>query len=334
MSFSGCRPWPMPPAPSSGTKTGPAAASAPRVTSLTRNRSPRLHVPESPSASSVFDLARLASCGLVARIDYHDSLGSTSDRALELAAQGAAPLPLLVLAQRQTAGRGRGANRWWAAEGALTFSLIVEAPPDRLPPDRWPQVALAAGLAVCEALHAVLPAATLQVKWPNDVYLAGRKLCGILSESVPGWRDRLVVGIGINVNNSLCVGWAVPTAGSEGSGDRRQGTGVRGQESKLTAVATALIDHDGLPRDLTDVLLAVLDRFDHRFSQLLAASFEPLAGDYRCRCFLTGKTVTIEQPGGYSLVGLCRGIDDRGRLRLWTENGEHAVASGTVLRWE
>src|SRR5262245_398009 len=98
------------------------------------------------------DLSRLAAANLVAQIDFHESLGSTSDRALALAAEGAANLPLLVLAQRQTAGRGRGPNRWWAADGALTFSLVLEAPPERLPPDCWPQVALVAGLTICETL--------------------------------------------------------------------------------------------------------------------------------------------------------------------------------------
>src|SRR5438093_8998371 len=100
----------------------------------------------------MFDLGRIESCGLVARIDYHESIGSTSDRAMELGALDEAELPLLVLAERQTAGRGRGTNRWWSDEGALTFSLVLEASHQRLPPTRWPQVALMAGLAVCEAL--------------------------------------------------------------------------------------------------------------------------------------------------------------------------------------
>src|SRR5688572_17807249 len=110
----------------------------------------------------LFDLARIAAAQLVTRIDYHESIGSTSDRALALAAEGETELPLLVLADEQTAGRGRGANRWWTSPGALTFSLVFEAPPDRLPPQRWPQVALAAGVAVCESLEGVCPSATLQ----------------------------------------------------------------------------------------------------------------------------------------------------------------------------
>jgi len=268
----------------------------------------------------MFDLARVSASGLVAGIDYHESLGSTSDQALALATEGNIALPHLILAQRQTAGRGRGTNRWWTAEGALTFSLVVAAPPERLPPERWPQVALVAGLAVCEALQSLAPAAEFRVKWPNDVFLAGRKVCGILSESVPGWRDRLVVGIGINVNNAL--------------GKRGQGSGEGGQEEELGSIATALVNYDGLPRDLTSVLLAVLDQFDHRWGMFLSGGLTPLVEEYRQRCFLTGKTVTIQQPASQLLAGVCRGIDNRGFLLLRGETGEFTVSSGTVQRWE
>jgi BirA family transcriptional regulator, biotin operon repressor / biotin---[acetyl-CoA-carboxylase] ligase len=273
----------------------------------------------------MFDIARITASKLVARIDYHESLGSTSDRALALAAEGAIELPLLVLTERQTAGRGRGANRWWASEGALTFSLVLEAPAEKLPISRWPQVALVAGLAVCEALESLAPSAALRVKWPNDVYLGSRKVCGILSETVPGWRDRLVVGVGINVNNGE-VSCQLSVVSGEG-GDRGQGTGGAGQ-------AVALVEEDGLVRDLTDVLLAVLDQFDRRWSELIDGGFVPLAAEYRERCYLTGKTVTIEQPGARQVVGACQGIDEAGLLVLRTETGEQRLSSGSVVRWE
>jgi BirA family biotin operon repressor/biotin-[acetyl-CoA-carboxylase] ligase len=265
------------------------------------------------SSASLFmlDVQRLASSGLVARVDYHPSLGSTSDRALELAAEGDIALPLLVVTERQTAGRGRGTNRWWTTEGALTFSLILEAPPTVLPPDRWPQVALVAGLAVCEAMGSLAPQADLRLKWPNDIFLSGRKLGGILSESAPGWGDRLVVGVGINVNNQM--------------------TAAAGEWQPS---AIALIDHDGLARDLTGVLLAVLDHFDRRWNELPGGSFPLLAAAYRQRCFLTGKTITIVKPGGEALIGVCGGIDDFGALRLHTETGCQSLISGTILRWQ
>jgi BirA family transcriptional regulator, biotin operon repressor / biotin---[acetyl-CoA-carboxylase] ligase len=269
----------------------------------------------------VFDLSRIFAAGLVARIDYHDSVGSTSDRALALGAIGETDLPLLVLAGRQTAGRGRGTNRWWTTEGALTFSLVLGAPRDQLPPSRWPQVALIGGLAVCEALESLAPAADLCVKWPNDVYLGGRKIAGILSESIPGWRDRLVVGIGVNVSNRV-----------QGSGDRSQETGDGEQRTGL--IATSLIEQDGVQRNLTDVLLAVLDEFDRRWRELLVGRFDEVARAYRQRCLLTEKTVTIEQPGGRTVVGRCQGIDETGALVVQNEAGVELVFSGTVARWD
>jgi BirA family biotin operon repressor/biotin-[acetyl-CoA-carboxylase] ligase len=151
------------------------------------------------------------------------------------------------------------------------------------------------------------------VKWPNDVYLDGRKVCGILSESVPGWKDRLVIGVGINVNNRVAD---PPT------------------HHPPSFSATSLLEHDGLTRDLTEVLIAVLNEFSRRWQQLTEDSFESLARDYRERCLLTGKTLTIQQPGETTVMGLCRGIDDSGRLILRTDEKELAVVSGSVVSWD
>jgi BirA family transcriptional regulator, biotin operon repressor / biotin---[acetyl-CoA-carboxylase] ligase len=264
----------------------------------------------------VFNLSRILNSALVRHVDHHESIGSTSDQALELAARDGAPLPLLVLTERQTGGRGRGTNRWWSADGALTFSLVLDAA-GALPPEERPRVALVAGLAVCEALAELAPSGTWQVKWPNDVFAGGGKVCGILCESVPGWPERLVVGIGINVNNAC----------------REQRTGDTVQETQVPPLAAALIDLDGLPRDLTDVLLAVLDRLDLRWRDLAGGDFPTVAAEYRRRCFLTGKTLRVTS-GAAQHVGLCRGIDDCGALVLATETGSRTIVAGSVDAWE
>lgn len=257
-----------------------------------------------------FDLPRITASGLVASIDFHELLGSTSDRALELAAQGDSLLPLLVLTELQSGGRGRGTSRWWSAEGALTFSLALETPAVRLSPDQWPQLSLAAGLAVCQTLEEFLPRMQCQVKWPNDVYLQGGKVCGILCESVPGWRDRLVVGIGLNVNNSLT--------------DLPDG---------VPKSARSMCDVTGQNYDRTAILLSVLDNFDERWRQLSAGHFLEIAVQYRQRCFLTGRTLTIAT-GQQTLVGRCLGIDDDGALLLQTESGARRVIAGTIVAWD
>jgi BirA family biotin operon repressor/biotin-[acetyl-CoA-carboxylase] ligase len=257
----------------------------------------------------VFDLKRIEDSGLVGQIDFHESLGSTNDRALEIGARGEVKLPLLVLTERQTAGRGRGSNRWWTTEGALTFSLVLEASVDRLPLRNRSQVALVAGVAVAEALSNYVPPHLLQLKWPNDVFLGGSKLGGILSESIPGWTDRFVVGIGININNRI-------------------------RDSELAATARSLVDHTGVERELTSVLVAVLDEFDRRWTELLDDGFSATARAYRERCFLTEKVVTVAQHDGSQVVGLCRGIDDYGALVLKTSSGERLLISGSVVGWQ
>ena len=189
-----------------------------------------------------------------------------------------------MLAERQTAGRGRGENRWWSYDG-VTFSLLLEAEgcDCRLATGRrslWLRVWRRAARR-----QELVPAAEFKVKWPNDVYLNGRKICGILSESVPGTRDRLVVGIGINVNN-------------RGSGPRSKIQGPKSEADEMRFSAASLIEHDDVCRDLTEVLLRVLDEFDGLWAEILERGFNDAAMAFRERCFLTGKMVRIEQPGG------------------------------------
>ncbi len=255
-----------------------------------------------------FDLARLYETALLARIDYHAELGSTSDQALQLAAQDELKLPLLVLAERQTAGRGRGSNRWWAADGALTFSLLIEPPREQLPPATWPRLSLAAGLAICDALESFAPQALFQVKWPNDVYAEGRKIAGILIESPAQSRGRLIIGIGVNVNNSM-----------------------DGAPEEIRSQAAALCDIERQPHDLTSVLAAILGELDNQLNR--AADMRAISGRWPDRCYLTGRTVQL-QSGTEPITGRCLGIDAAGALVLQTESGRRSIVAGTVVGWE
>ena len=151
-----------------------------------------------------FDLDRIRPRGLCGEVEFHAEIGSTNDRAAELACGGQLACPVLVLAAHQTGGRGRGSNRWWSAPGALTFSLVLDAQHVGLPTERWPQIALAAGAAVGDASSNRFRKRR-RLKWPNDVYLAGKKTGGILVEVPADGRGQLIVGIGVNVNNSLAA---------------------------------------------------------------------------------------------------------------------------------
>src|SRR5687768_5425088 len=135
---------------------------------------------------------RVRSESFVRSVETHDELGSTNDRALVLAGDPDLPRPALVLAVHQTAGRGRGGNVWRSGPGALTFSLVIDRP-WVLSRERMPIRSLDADLAARDAVASLAPRRHVTVKWPNDVYLDGRKLCGILTEVPPGFPDRAVV---------------------------------------------------------------------------------------------------------------------------------------------
>lgn len=238
----------------------------------------------------------------VVQAEVHAELPSTNDRALKLAAS-TARTPRLIAALRQTAGRGRGANRWWGGEGALLFSLILEVPP--VSPEQLPQVSLCVGTAVCEAAARFVPGGDVRLKWPNDVYLNGRKLCGILIETPPAVPQRLVVGIGMNVNNSTS---AAPP--------------------EVSGRAVALCDCRSEPTDLTEVLCAVLGEIEDQLADFLRDR-SLLAARWRQRCLLTGRSVMINN-GQRSVTGTCLGIEDDGALLVETIAGPQRFFGGTI----
>ncbi|MFI4873848.1 MAG: biotin--[acetyl-CoA-carboxylase] ligase, partial [Blastopirellula sp. JB062] len=117
-----------------------------------------------------------------AKIEAFAELPSTSRHTKELVDEIAATLPYVAAAQRQTAGRGRGDNAWHAGDGALTFTAVFDEATLPFPLSRWPQASLITAVAVAEALETFVADHDIYVKWPNDIYCQGRKLCGILLE--------------------------------------------------------------------------------------------------------------------------------------------------------
>jgi BirA family biotin operon repressor/biotin-[acetyl-CoA-carboxylase] ligase len=176
-----------------------------------------------------------------------------------------------------------------------------------LPRERWPAVSLAAALAVIEALRDLMHGRPLGLRWPNDVYAQGRKICGILPEMVGGGNGPvLVLGIGINVNNPVAAG----------------PRGVR-------SIATSMLESVGAAFDLTEVLVRVLRALDRSLDRL-SHSDPSLPNDWNRCCLLTARHVRLDLRGTV-FQGRCRGIDSCGRLLLATPAGVQAFASGSVI---
>ncbi len=254
------------------------------------------------------DFTTILAAGWVQTVDFFDELGSTNDHAIQTA-DDPRPHPRLVICNRQQAGRGRGANRWWASEGALTFSVVIEPLALGLPADRWPTLSVAVGGAICEALAPCVPSSDVRLKWPNDVYADGRKLGGILVEVPQVSPPRLVIGIGINVSNSAQD--APPEV-----------------QSRMTSLAalTASSPTRG------EVLERVLSQLELDLGHLVSDPLS-LARKWRQRCLLAGRTVTLND-GIRTLSGACQGIDDDGALRIYTEFGPQRCFSGSVEAFE
>jgi BirA family transcriptional regulator, biotin operon repressor / biotin---[acetyl-CoA-carboxylase] ligase len=254
----------------------------------------------------VIDLPRLLAESHLNHVEWLEQIDSTNNYALKLATSSTVPVPFLIGADRQSAGRGRGANSWWGAEGSLMFSVGVEMPTLGLTTADWPRFSLITGLAIADTIGSFLPTSQVGLKWPNDVWLEGRKVCGILIEQPDRVPDRLIVGIGINVNNSF---QAAP--------------------EEYRHIAVAMTDAAfGEPFSRTDVLIAFLGRWRSLVEQL-ADGTENLVERWSHACVLSGRPVTVTS-GTSETTGICAGIDDDGCLLLRTAFATERCYAGTV----
>lgn len=251
------------------------------------------------------DLNQIVRSTFVERVAFHHTIDSTNHQAMKLAQTSTIHGPLLVLAESQTHGRGRGANRWWADTGALTFTLLMDA---GIPQRHLPQASLTVGLAVCEAIEEMVEETELKLKWPNDVYCQQRKLCGILIE-LPRTRPQLIaIGIGININNSL-----------------------RRAPEDLQKTAVALCDVSGQAFSLTEVLVKVLNQLQYRL-ECIGRNDEELRVRWREHCLLTNRHVQMDL-GSRRISGRCQGIDDQGALVIETDTGVEACFAGSITQF-
>ena len=256
------------------------------------------------SQIDAIDVQRLLATGKVSRVEYFETLGSTQDHATELARAGGGPLPLVVVAEEQTAGRGRGANRWWTGRGSLAFSLVFDPADWSLASHPLPERSLAVGVAIVDTLGPRLPGRRVGLHWPNDVFVDGRKIAGVLIDVLTD--NHHVVGIGVNVNNAL------DSAPDE----------VRDR-------ATSLRELTGKAFDRTELLVDLLGNLQNAI-RASSASPEDFGRRFSEHCLQVGQELTVDVAGRQT-TGVCLGVAPDGALLLDAPGGFQKFHSGVLL---
>lgn len=260
-------------------------------------------VPATPPPSAELLTARLVRPGGPwARVDVVAATGSTNADLAERARAGA-PHGTVLVTDDQTAGRGRLARTWSAPPGVSVATSVLLRPPASVGQGRWSWLPLMTGVAVAAGVRAVSGLAP-ELKWPNDVLVAGRKLCGLLAEVVrtPSG-PAVVLGWGINVS--------------------------MGADELPVPTATSLL-LEGAVVDKTALVAGVLDQLAPAYALWLDDP-AALRAAYERDCATIGCEVRVELPRDELVVGTAVGVDDTGALRVRTPGGERAFAAGDVV---
>ncbi|MGA7087219.1 MAG: biotin--[acetyl-CoA-carboxylase] ligase [Candidatus Dormiibacterota bacterium] len=247
----------------------------------------------------------LAGSQLAFELRAYALVASTQDLVGE-AARAGAPEGLVVFADEQSAGRGRAGRSWTAPAGsALMFSILLR--PAGSVAD-WASLSLVGGLAVVEGL-ALVGGPKAELKWPNDCLCGGRKLAGVLAESVTGREgdQPVVLGVGCNLK---WEGLEVP--------------------KDLRESATAC-DLEGAPVDRTELAAAVLERMADRYRQWQVGGFAAVREDWLTHATWLGEEVVAEHQSG-RLAGRALTVSEAGELILETPPGPVVIAAGELVR--
>jgi len=245
---------------------------------------------------------------LARRIDFHSSTDSTHRIAEQLARSGA-PDGTAVIADHQTAGRGRQGRSFFSPAGCGIYVSLLLRP--RMPADQLHHHVFAAAIAVAECAAAVLPRdLPLQIKWPNDVLIRGRKLAGInLPVLLEGERvTAAILGVGVNVNT------------------------LRAEfPPELREIATSLRAEAGRAVERAAFAERLLEALERWIDRLRGGESATVLEAWRARLTGIGQRVRIDGPGvTKAREGIARGVDAAGALLLETDAGLERVLAGDV----
>ncbi len=244
--------------------------------------------------------AMLDGSALVREILVLKETGSTNDVVAEMARKGAQE-GLVVFAETQTAGRGRLGRRWESAshEG-LWFSVLLRP---QFPLATWARLTTGAAVAVARGIEAVVPCRAM-IKWPNDIFIEGKKIVGILIESQMDKGGFAVVGIGVNVNQL-----EFPEA--------------------ISQTAASLRQVAGHPVERQRVAVSILSQLAALYAKL-ASAFPEVVAEAAARSYLQGRWVQAVS-GNEVLAGIAGGLDENGALQLRQADGTLiALSAGEI----
>lgn len=229
-------------------------------------------------------------------LHYYEEIGSTNDEAFRLGTRGA-PEGTVLIANSQSAGKGRMQRVWHSPAGANIYTSIILRPDCE--PARAPQISIAAGVAVAEALNPYCQYRA-QLKWPNDVLIEGKKVCGVLAQMKMAGAaiDFVVVGIGINVN-------------------------LRREQfpKDIEEIATSLSLEAGHELSRRELIFRLYENLTKWYKNLMNRGFEPVRDAWLGLAPMIGQTVKVmfrEE----AVSGKAVGLDEDGSLMLRTDQNE------------
>ena len=219
---------------------------------------------------------------------------STNEYAKELIGQGCLE-GTIVLSEIQTGGKGRLDRKWESPKGGLWMSICLK-PKGGLVGDKLGIIPLLTGCAAARAVEG-LSEKNARVKWPNDVMINGKKMAGILSESILQGEDRwVIVGIGINVNNQVQEGY------------------------DFSEISTSITEETGRNFDLEKLLVQLICEFERLYNMAEDGRDSEVLDEWRGMADTLGKKVSINRISG-EITGIARDIDEVGALILELHNG-------------
>lgn len=231
----------------------------------------------------------------------YQEIDSTNEEAYRLGMAGK-PEGTAVLADGQTKGKGRMQRVWHSPAGLNIYTSLILRP--HFPPAAAPQISLVAGVVVAELLEEYCPG-RVELKWPNDVLIEGRKICGILAQmKTTGEKiDFVVVGIGINVN-------------------------IRQNQfpAELRETVTSLIEETGREISRDDLIIALYENFAKWYKKLLQNGFDPVKDKWLKLAPMIGKNVQIMFQNE-RIIGKALSLTDDGSLIVLTAANEELIIS-------